>query len=177
MNLKSILTLAALAAIGVNASATTVTDWGALGPVPAVAFVTYDASHTGEAIDDIYTFTIADTSDVDAYGEEFEARSVSMPGATFTLFSGAYGGSGVTAVGSPITFTNTASETLYTNLVSGTYYFEVMGTVALAGSAYDFEAYANNSNPPSEVPEPANAALLLAGVGMMAFLGSRRRRQ
>ncbi|MEP6503773.1 MAG: FxDxF family PEP-CTERM protein [Betaproteobacteria bacterium] len=175
MNLKTILALAALAAAGVNASAatTTVTDWHTLGPIASVAIVNYPGGY-GD-INDIYTFDIAATSDVDGYGEEFEARSVSMPGATFTLFSGLYGSADVTQVGAAMPFTNTPSETVYMNLASGNYYFQVQGTVALGGASYDFEAFADNSSPPSTVPEPANAALLLAGVGMMAFLGTRRR--
>lgn len=175
MNLKTILTLAALAAAGVNATAATVTvtPWGTLGPVASVATPSYLGGY-GD-IDDIYTFDIAATSNVDGYGEEFEARSVSMPDATFTLFSGVYGSSGVTQVGLPMSFTNTPTETVYMDLASGDYYFEVQGHVALNGSSYDFEAFADDSSPPLTVPEPANAALLLGGIGMMAYLGKRRR--
>jgi hypothetical protein len=176
MNLKTTLTCAALAAIGLNANAANVTDWGTLGPTPSVAIVNYTGPQV-DPIDDVYTFNIGDTSDVDAYGEEFEARSVSMPGATFTLFMGDFGSAGATAVGSPFSFSNTFTETVYTGLASGDYYFEVQGGIPLAGASYDFEAFANSSSPPLVVPEPGNAALLLAGIGMMAFLGSRRRRQ
>jgi hypothetical protein len=153
--------------------AATVTAWGTLGPVADVAYVTYH-NHTPQAIDDVYTFDIGGKSDVDAYGEEFEARSVSMPGATFELFSGTYGSATATAVGTPFTFNNTATETMYTALASGHYYFEVKGTSLKAGSAYDFEAYGNPSTGPSAVPEPENAALLLAGLGMMGFIAARR---
>ena len=176
MNLKTTLLCAALAAIGANANATNVTDWGTLGPIASVAIVNYTGPQSA-AIDDIYTFMIADTSDVDGYGEEFEARSVSIPGATFTLFQGDYGSAGVTQIGDPFSFTNTATETLYTNLDSGSYYFQIQGGIPLAGASYDFEAYANASSPPLTVPEPANAALLFAGIGMVAFLTSRRQRQ
>jgi hypothetical protein len=175
VKLKTALTLVALACVGASASAANVTDWGTLGPIADVAYVTYhDASGP---IDDVYTFDIAASSDVDAYGEEFEARSVTMPDATFTLFSGVYGTSGVAQVGSPFSFNNTATETVYAALPSGEYYFQILGSSALAGSAYDFEAYANNAAPPLTVPEPANAALLVAGIGVMAFLARRRRQQ
>jgi hypothetical protein len=175
VKLKTALTLVALACVGASASAANVTDWGTLGPVADVAYVTYhDAAGP---IDDVYTFDIAAASDVNAYGKEFEARSVTMPGATFTLFSGVYGSSGVTQVGSPFSFSDTAAENLYAGLASGNYYFEILGTSALAGSAYDFEAFANNAAPPLTVPEPANAALLVAGIGLMTFLARRRRQQ
>jgi hypothetical protein len=172
VNLKTVLTLAALASVGAGASAATVTPWGTLGPVADVAYITYH--DTSGPIDDIYTFNIAAASDVDGYGEEFEARSVTMPGATFTLFSGDYGTPGTAQVGSPFSFNNTATETMYTALAGGDYYFEVKGASALAGSGYDFEAFANSSSPPLAVPEPANAALLMAGIGALFFLGRRR---
>jgi hypothetical protein len=175
VKLKTALTLVALAGIGASASAANVTDWGTLGPVASVAYITY--KDAPGAIDDVYKFNVAGTSDIDGYGEEFEARSVTMPGATFTLFSGDYGSAGVTQVGTPMSFTNTATEHMYAALSSGSYYFEVLGSSAKAGSGYDFEAYANDAAPPLAVPEPANAALLIAGIGVMTFLSRRRRQQ
>jgi hypothetical protein len=174
VKLKPALTLVALACVGASASAANVTDWGALGPVPAVAYITY---HTPGPVDDIYTFTLSAPTDVDAYGKEFEARSVTMTGSTFTLFSGSYGSPGATQVGSPFAFSDVANETVFSALPTGSYYFEVMGTGALQGSAYDFEAFASTGTPPLTVPEPASAALLMAGVGVMTFLSRRRRRQ
>lgn len=171
MKLKATLTLLALAALGTSASAANVVDWGVLGPVADVAYVTY---HTDGPIDDVYTFSIGSNSDVDAYAEEFEARSVSMQNAQFTLYAGTYGDPAATMVGSPYSFTNTATETVFAALASGNYYFEVTGTSAMAGSAYDFEASANESGPPSAVPEPTNMALLLAGIGLMGFVARRR---
>ncbi len=172
MKLKSCLTLIALACVGASASATNVTDWGTLGPTADVAYITYhDAAGP---VDDIYTFNIDATSDVDGYGEEFEARSVSMPGATFTLFSGAVGSG--SQVGDPMPFNNTATEHMYMSLPTGNYYFEIMATSVLAGSAYDFEAYANESGGgASDAPEPANAALLLSGLALLGFMAKRRK--
>ena len=174
MKLKSCLTLIALACIGTGASAANVTDWGVLGPTADVAYVTYH-NDTGP-IDDVYEFSIDATSDVDGYGEEFEARSVTMPDASFTLFSGDYGDPGATQVGSPMTFNNTATEKVYASLATGDYYFEILGSSAKAGSAYDFEAFANESGGgASNAPEPANAALLLSGLALFGFMAKRRK--
>lgn len=174
MKLHHALTFAALACAGVGASAATTTDWGALGPTADVAYVTY---HAPGAIDDVYSFSLSSVSDVDAYAEEFEARSVSMPDATFTLFSGTFGSPGATVVGSPLTFSNTATETVYSSLATGAYFFEITGSAALDGAAYDFEASANTpGGGASDAPEPASAALMLAGLGMMGFISGRRRR-
>lgn len=169
--LKAALTLIALAAIGTGASAANVVDWGVLGPVTDVAYVTY---HTDGPIDDVYTFSIGNWSDIPTYAEEFEARSVSMENAQFTLYSGTYGAADAKMVGTPFSFTNTATETVFKSLAAGDYYFEITGTSAMAGSAYDFEASANESGPPSAVPEPTNMALLLAGVGLIGFVARRR---
>ena len=174
MKLKHTLALAALACIGTAASAATTTDWGPLGPDADIAYVT---DHTGgSTTDDVYSFSLTSTSDVDAYAEEFESRSVSLSGATFALFSGTFGSAGATAVGTPFSFSNTPTETVYSSLASGTYFFEVTGLGGPAGSAYDFEAFEEEpGSTAGDVPEPASAALLLAGIGMMGFLGRRRR--
>ncbi len=174
LNFKSAFALLALAAMGASASAANVTNWGTLGPTADVAYVTYHDAPG--AIDDVYTFNIGSESDVDGYGEEFEARSVTMPGATFTLFSGTYGSADAVQVGEPFAFNNTATETMYTSLATGNYYFEILGSSDKAGSGYDFEAYANESGGgASAVPEPANIALMMAGLGMVGFLARRRK--
>ncbi|HEX7638242.1 MAG TPA: FxDxF family PEP-CTERM protein [Burkholderiaceae bacterium] len=172
MKLHTALTLVALAGGAANASAATVTDWGTLGPVTDVAYVTY---HTASPVDDIYTFNLDAASNVAAYAEEFESRSVGLSDATFTLYSGSVGSG--TQVGSAFAFSNTATTNTYDNLAAGDYYFEITGTGVKAGSAYDFELAQAEPGGPSDVPEPANAALLVAGFGMLGLVASRRKQR
>lgn len=172
MKLKNTVALIALAAIGAGASAATTTDWGPLGPTADVAYVTY---HTAGTIDDVYSFSLTAISDVAAYGSEFEARSVTLPDATFTLFSGTFGSATATQVEGVYSFTNAGFDKTYASLGVGDYFFEVTGTAGKSGAAYDFEAGANEPGGPSDVPEPASVALMLAGLGMMGFMGRRRR--
>jgi hypothetical protein len=185
VKLKSTLTLVALAFAAAGASATTVTDWGTIGP--AGMSVHADTQAPG-AIDDVYNFTIGGASDVFTYSKEFESLDVSMLNPsdptfvdpTFTLYSGTYDGTTFDQVGQSFTFAgDVPTTTTYASLASGDYFFEIKGTATgTRGSDYDFAAFANNpSNPLPAVPEPANVALMLAGAGLIAFMSRRRNRQ
>jgi len=160
----------ALSTYGAGAFATT-TDWGTLGPAGAAAVVLDPPG----AIDDIYTFVLAATSDVPAYAIKFLGEDTDIDNATLSLYSGAPGSSSL--VGS-FMFNEVQPGTTMTfkDLTGGSYFLEVTGTALLLGGAYDINASAQSPSPPLTVPEPANMMMLLAGLGMLGVVAARRNR-
>ncbi len=189
MKLNTTLVLLALAFAGVSASGATVgslrspADGTALGPNPTVgpggAAAHGDFQVTGP-IDDVYNFQIADLSDLLVIANEYEGQNVQMNPADFTLYSGTSAGASgtlVNKVGSVFSFTGgPIVTTIFSNLAAGSYFFEITGQATKSlGADYDVEIDANTpANPLPGVPEPANMALLLAGLGLVGFMAKRR---
>ena len=190
MKLNTTLVLIALAFAGGTASAATVKEFTTLddlvmsanptvGPVGAAAHGDFEVA---SPVDDIYNFNLADASDLFTYAKEFESLDASLNPATFTLYSGTSTGdpgTAATMVGMTFSFAGgDAVTTTYANLAAGNYFFEVTGAATGAlGADYDLNINANTPGGPlPAVPEPANMALLLAGLGLLGFLAKRRAR-
>jgi hypothetical protein len=179
MQFKTAFIATLIAITGMSASATTVTAWGTLGPDGADArtFTTLPG-----AVDDVYTFSLGDYSDVDSTANYYTATSlkgvktVNLVDAKLALWSGAYGdGAADTMVGS-YEFGTSMTDHTFSGLTAGDYYFEVTGTATgTKGSDYYFDVQADAATPPlTAVPEPTNLAFLGAGLGMMALMAKRR---
>jgi hypothetical protein len=82
-------------------------------------------------------------------------------------------------VGSAFSFAGqTIQDTVYTNLTAGSYFFEVIGSLgAPLGTSYNVTIQAPSDTGPLAVPEPANVALMLGGLGLFGFMAKRRSRQ
>jgi hypothetical protein len=189
MKLNTTLVLIALAFAGGAASAATVgqfttldnmvaSDNPTVGPVGAAVHGDFQLA---QPVDDVYNFNLADASDLFTYAKEFESLDVLLSPANFTLYSGTSTGNSGTAatmIGTTFSFAGgNAVTTTYSNLAAGNYFFEVTGNATgVLGADYDLNINANTPGGPLPgVPEPANVALLLAGLGLMGFVARRRR--
>jgi len=188
--MKATLVALALAAAGGAASAATVgtlydavtgdaiANGAALGPglytaVQADIQPTYTSS-----FDYVYNFALDTQGDLNVAANTYLGPVVDGT-AAFSLYNGtSTGNSGAAAdqVGSTFSFGSTIATTTFTNLAAGSYFFEVAGSPSTKiGTAFNVTLQApSETGPLPAVPEPANMALLLAGLGLMGFMAKRR---
>jgi hypothetical protein len=192
MKLKPTLVALALALAGGAASAATVgtlydavtgdpiANGADLGPnvytaVQADIQPTYTSS-----FDYVYNFALDSVSDLNIAANTYMGPVVNGT-ADFNLYTGTSTGNSGTAgtqVGSTFSFGSAITTTTFSNLAAGSYFFEVSGSPSTAiGTAFNVTLQApSDTGPLPSVPEPANMALLLAGLGLMGFMAKRRAR-
>lgn len=163
MKLKSIAAASVVALTALSSQAAS-TDWGQHDLLESALSLT-----AGGVIFDTFSFSLGAQSSV--------ASSVSALGAigagTYSLFS--VGTDGLVGTADDQGFgawTFAGAPTVHTvSLAAGNYYYSVFG-VANGTAAYSI----NSAASAAPVPEPETYALLAAGLGMVGFIASRRRR-
>ena len=163
MKLKSIAAASVVALTALSSHAAS-TDWGQHDLLESALGLS-----AGGVIFDTFSFSLGAQSSV--------ASSVSSLGAigagTYSLFS--VGGDGLVGTSDDQGFgawTFAGAPTVHTvSLAAGNYYYSVFG-VANGAAAYSI----NSAASAAPVPEPETYALLAAGLGMVGFIASRRRR-
>jgi hypothetical protein len=192
MKLNATLVALALALAGGAASAATVGTLyngatGAayannpdLGPTVYAAFEHDGPAGVTATFDYVYNFQLDAKSDLLFTGNTYVGPTVSADSAAFTIYSGtSMGDSGTGAgLGSFSFVGKDISSTTFANLAKGSYFFEVMGTTSAPnGTAFNVTIQApSDTGPLPAVPEPANMALMLGGLGLMGFMMKRRSR-
>jgi len=163
MKLKTIAAASVVALTALSSHAAN-TDWGSHGLLE-----TGWNTVTNAPIFDTYQFTLAGQSTVESAVVSFGA----IVGGAYSLYS--YGADGMFGtsddVGLGAWTLNGAHHTV--DLAAGSYYYSVLGGAAGTAS-YVISSAATAAAP---VPEPETYALLGAGLGVIGFVASRRRRE
>jgi hypothetical protein len=182
-NLKHLAVAIALAGTFSSAQAAVVNLTGAdfaydIGVNPTASNI-YSVTHESDSFSDVFLFSLTEFSDAVA-----SAVSLNLPGLNgqspsylntiqkLALFSDPEG-DGMAGVNNEIlgavTYGDENGTISVNNLTSGSYYFQVSGLASGAeGGKYLFAA---NTAP---VPEPESYAMMLAGLGLLGFVGKRR---
>lgn len=148
-----------------------------LGADPTSDFA-YTVTHQPSSFNDVFTFSLTNISDTITSAVTLEQPSFgggfdySIANGTFALYSDADGdGLDGTLITSTTLGTTNATFTA-TNLAAGSYYLAFSGdAVGSKGGIYNFTT---NTAP---IPEPETYALMLAGLGLLGFVGKRRMRR
>ncbi|WP_197047246.1 FxDxF family PEP-CTERM protein [Paucibacter sp. KBW04] len=167
MKLKTISAAAVLAVSSLAASATTI-DLGLLdssGPDTSSGLSAKFAVNA--SIADTWTFTL-DKASLVSFGAQ---QSFSSLSSAIHNFSGVLVGYG------PLNLTSTGTQANLSwsgSLLAGTYSVNITGLSVAKNTQYTSTLSATPA-PATPVPEPETYALLLAGLGVVGFMASRRK--
>ena len=166
MKFSAVAAGAVLALAGVSASASE-TAWGIHDAGESVA-MRYPASTT---FDDVYSFTLAQASNLLAVAVSNDALTVfNIEGGTVSLFRNTDSDFTNDTAISTFAFDQAATFKQWSALSAGDYYYRIAGNVTGSqGGTYVL------SSALMPIPEPETYALLLAGLGAVAFVSRRRK--
>lgn len=176
MKFHSILAASALALGAVGAYADTTTDWGVHGPLQVGTNLVWGS------FTDYFQFEIAP----DSYSVSSTAVANNLGGGSilhisngqFSLWSvgddGLIGGEDDALLGGYYGFDGTTGDVTHTLLLApGTYFYKVTGD---ANGGYMNGGMYSLTSTIVPVPEAETWAMMLAGLGVLGFVGARRRR-
>jgi hypothetical protein len=168
MKLKSIAALAALSLGAVAAQATTA-NLGTLSSTISTSGGV--ATSFGSVVNDNFTFSLSVDSIVQSNVTTFLGNINPAFYGIYTAGDDAVVGNAddLLVVGHGFTSVSTSQ---FDTVAAGNYYFKVLGLSNDALSAYSIAA----TSTAAPVPEPETYALLGAGLGIVGFVASRRRR-
>lgn len=173
---SSVVALLAAAAPS-QALAAYVTPWGPHGELQSGGNFVLGTFTGHAAVADVYTFTLAGSSNLLAQAHELyeAAGSVDLSNASVQLFMGAYGDATADTSLGAFSFNGTANTNhRFLGLAAGSYYYLVTGDLGPSGGNYML-ASAATATAPSPVPEPQSLALSLAGLGLLGAMARRRK--
>jgi hypothetical protein len=138
----------------------------------------YSVTHQPESFYDIFTFSLTTVSDTISSAVSLLLPNPFQPGTSYEINNGTLslfsdpdgdGAAGVNTQLASTTFGDSTGTLGYNNAAAGSYYWAVAGdAVGSNGGVY---LYAANT---AVVPEPETYAMMLAGLGMIGFIGRRR---
>ena len=141
------------------------TDW-TISNASFLAHGGTESGKKGDRFDDVYTFTLSNPYNlVDLGANATINRTPAVSFSGWTL----YDVSTHTTIDSAASLISNGVEVDDLNLGAGTYTFELKGTFVQAKGTYTGYVSAQ------AVPEPAEAALLLAGLGLVGLVARRRK--
>lgn len=179
---KALLAIALTSAIS-SAQAATVSLTGGdfpydLGANPTDANI-YSVTHDVESFFDVFTFSLTSASDTISSAVSLlfpglgdSASSYEINNGTLSLFSDpdGDGAAGFNTEIATASFGDSTGVLAYNNAAAGSYYWAVAGdAVGSSGGVYLYAA-----NTAAVVPEPETYAMMLAGLGLLGFVGRRR---
>jgi hypothetical protein len=158
--------------VGADGSAANAYDFGTLDDMPAVMLVTTSGA-VGGSFEEYANFSISEPSDVygaaNTYALNFMGVNVmDITGLSIEVWNNVHPNGGTLLT----TFSGNNLTTMLGTLAAGQYHLDISGVFGTNASSGQYSV-ALTSVP--AVPEPQTYALMLAGLGAVAFMARRRR--